>query len=355
MAEKVIAAISLACLLIDTVLILICSAIHFMRGLHSNGIYHGAITLSIYCLAGIITNIFHFVRHELSRMAQRSEGKKIKTILLIFIPNYYLVFWSVKRFILSESLTVKCWTASLRIFYCSTGSLTQAVFQGYLVVRLWWEEGVSNVDYIIVIVTAVYLCLYAIYGVCRYVWVQYYDETGSYLPAKHIILITFTLTLNMSGRVAAMSVVMGTLGWYWLLFAIISPFLVNLAVYTYTAVQRGSHSTRCFENTCRYINLVPLALLSSMTVSDKRSLTVLTTFAWMGSYFPQILKNHTTKYQWLVWSIPTVAQIAALVIMMLQWEVFKVAFYRFSRVVRQPSGWQLQRKPDRNERAELKS
>lgn len=332
MAEKVISAFSLAFLLADIALTLTCCAIHFMRGSLHSGMAHGAFTLAIFCVAGIIANFFHFMRHELPRMPRRSGGKRALSIMLIFLPNYYLLMWSVKRLMRSDSLTVKCWTASLRLFYCSTGSLVQAVFQSYLVIRLWWEEGVPDKDYSIMIVSAVYLCVYAIYGVCRYVWVQYYDETGGYLPAKHIILITIALTLNMSGRVVAMSVVMGTLGWLWLLVAVISPFFVNFAVYSHAAFQNRPDSLGCCGSTFHCFSLVPFSLLSAMTVSDKRILTILTTLAWMASFLPQILTFHTEMVNWLVWLIPTAAQIIALLIMMVQWEAFESAFQRFSRL-----------------------
>ncbi|XP_045118395.1 uncharacterized protein LOC123508628 [Portunus trituberculatus] len=332
MTEKVIGCVSLIFLLADNSLTLACCAIHFIRGSLYNGTVNGAISVVLFCVAGIITNLFHFFRHEATRMPQRSAGKKAKTFLLICIPNYYLVMWSLMRCVKSESLTIKCWTASLRLFYCSTGSLVQAVYQSYLVVRLWWEDDIPNEYYIIMIVTAVYLTLYAIYGVCRYVWVQCYDETGSYLPLMHIFLITFTLTLNMCGRVTAMSVVMGTLGWWWLVIAIATPFLVNFAVYIHTAAQRTPEKIGYFHNCCRYISLIPLALLSSMTISDKRYLTILTTLAWIASYLPQILMFNSHMTNWLVWIVPTVAQICSLIIMMATWKVFEAAFYRFSRL-----------------------
>ncbi|MPC10051.1 hypothetical protein E2C01_002677 [Portunus trituberculatus] len=151
------------------------------------------------------------------------------------------------------------------------------------------------------------------------------------LTPKSAVISSFT-KLTESGRVTAMSVVMGTLGWWWLVIAIATPFLVNFAVYIHTAAQRTPEKIGYFHNCCRYISLIPLALLSSMTISDKRYLTILTTLAWIASYLPQILMFNSHMTNWLVWIVPTVAQICSLIIMMATWKVFEAAFYRFSRL-----------------------
>ena len=134
----------------------------------------------------------------------------------------------------------------------------------------------------------------------------------------------------------AMSVVMGTLGWYWLVIAISAPFFVNIVIYINIAFQKRLGKISIFENTCRCMNLIPLALLSSMTVSDKRYVTILTTMAWIVSYLPQIWMFHYSMTNWIVWLVPTGAQVLALVIMMLQWSTFEAAFSRFSRMAGGP-------------------
>lgn len=331
--EAAKAIFELVFLLADIGLVLTCCVFHFKRGELADGIVHGSITIALFYVAGLITNLFHFFRHESTRQSRRSGWKKVKCILLIFLPCYYLLRWSVKRVTKLGSLTINCWTSTLRIFYCSTGSLVQAVFQSYLVVSLWWAMDIPNLDYAIMITAAVYLSLHAVFGVCRYIWTQYYDEEHEYLRVGDFILIIFGLALNMSGRVTAMAVVMGTLNWYWLAVAVIGPFLINYAAYTHAAAQAGPHDTVTYC-VCRYCSLVPLALLSSVTVSDQRALTVITTMAWVGCTLPYIINYHDDLSTWLVWLIPACAQIIALIVMLWKWSAFEAAFERFNRIAR---------------------
>lgn len=135
----------------------------------------------------------------------------------------------------------------------------------------------------------------------------------------------------------AMSVVMGTLGWVWLVVAIISPFLVNYAVYILVAAQ-GEPSASGLHNVCRCFFLVPLAFLAAITVSDKRALTIITTLAWLACSLPQIITYHEDTSSLLVWLVPALAQILALIVMMFKWNVFEAAFLRFTRVA-QTTPW----------------
>lgn len=206
----------------------------------------------------------------------------------------------------------------------------QAVLQSYVVVHLWWEQDLP-VHYVYVpLVAGVVLSLHAIYGVSGYIWTEYYDETHRTLPALDCLLILSALTLNMGGRVAAMAVVMGTLGWYWLALAALSPLLVNYTVYITQAPFAASRGTQVWL----LIFMLPLGFLSAISVSEKRVLTVITTLAWLGCSVPQICMYHETPSEWLAWSIPAAGQVLALVIMMAKWSVFESAFERFGRLAR---------------------
>ena len=130
---------------------------------------------------------------------------------------------------------------------------------------------------------------------------------------------------------ALMAVVMGTKAWYWLALAVMCPFLINYAVYVMLA---PVSAVKGKEKVFLFLFLVPLALLSSITVSEKRVLTFITTLAWLGCSLPQIISFHDSQSEWLVWSIPVSAQIIAFVLMMVKWSAFEGAFERFSRLCR---------------------
>ncbi|KAG0725410.1 hypothetical protein GWK47_038672 [Chionoecetes opilio] len=316
----------------DILLVLTCSLLHFLRGTEHNGGLHGGLTLAFFFIAGFTTNLFHYFRHESQRMAQRTACQKVTKILLILLPCYYLVLWSFMSCTRTDSLTIKCWTASLRLFYCSLGSLVQAVFQSYVVIDLWYlpEGTIPDAHYVLVMAAAVFLTLHAVYGVCRYTWINYHDEMHLYMLPWNFICIIFVLFFNISGRVVAMAIVTGTVGGWWLVLAVGVPFLINYAAYSYEA----SKADTTGHDVCRYVFLVPLALLSAITVSDQRVLTVITTLTWLACSLPHIIRYHQEVSNWLPWVIPAVAQIVALLTMMIKWSVFEATFQRFPRLAR---------------------
>ncbi|KAG0725409.1 hypothetical protein GWK47_038671 [Chionoecetes opilio] len=298
--DTVKAGAELVLLWADILLVLTCSLLHFLRGTEHDGGLHGGLTLAFFFIAGLTTNLFHYFRHESQRMAQRTACQKVTKILLILLPCYYLVLWSFMSCTRTDSLTIKCWTASLRLFYCSLGSLVQAVFQSYVVIYLWYlpEGTIPDAHYVLVMAAAVFLTLHAVYGVCRYTWINYHDETHHYMPPWDFICIIFVLFFNISGRVVAMAIVMGTMGGWWLVLAVGVPFLINYAAYSYVAYKAGTG-----RNVCHYVFLVPLALLSAITVSDQRLLTGITTLTWLGCSLPHVIKYHQRVSEWLPWSL----------------------------------------------------
>lgn len=142
---------------------------------------------------------------------------------------------------------------------------------------------------------------------------------------------------------AAISVVMGTRGWYWMLVAVMSPFLVNYAVYM---VQAPFRTTEGPAKVWLFIFMLPLAFISAITMSESRVLTVITTLAWLVCSVPQIYWYHGTLSQWLVWSVPAVVQVISLVVMMIQWNPFEAAFERFGRLARTNQFVQVRTKDD---------
>lgn len=146
-------------------------------------------------------------------------------------------------------------------------------------------------------------------------------------------MVTLSLTSfsGAGGRVAAMAVVMGTLGWHWLALAVLSPFLIN---YTYYITHAPFAAARGAQKVWLLIFMLPLGFLSAISVSEKRVLAVITTLAWLGCSVPQIYAYHGRLSEWLVWGIPVVGQVLSLSIMMARWSAFEAAFERSGRLAR---------------------
>lgn len=135
---------------------------------------------------------------------------------------------------------------------------------------------------------------------------------------------------------SAMAIAVGTFPWYWLPLITIgppAPFFATYTAYARALSQTDPHDS-ILQNTCRFFFLVPLAFLSTITVSDQRVRTVTTTLAWLGCSIPQIMTYNASPGAVLVWLVPACSQIVALVAMMARWRAFEPAYQIFSRIVK---------------------
>nr|XP_045620147.1 uncharacterized protein LOC123771605 [Procambarus clarkii] len=315
---------------VEVGLVVACAALHLRRGTDASTLY-GGLTLAIFCLAGWVTNGFNFYRHERRRMSQISRLKWSWKVFALVLPSQALLGWIVRWIRTPSSYTNGYRVVTLRLFYCTTGSLVQAVFQAYVIVALWWDASVDPADFTVMVTAAVFLALAAVLGVCSFIRTQYFEEEHETPPMKHFLFVVISVTLNMCGRIASMAMVAAVVSWTWMVAGIAAPIVFNYGFCLYiTDPLHGKSKVRRFA---RCFMPLPIAMLYSLSVSPKKITTVVTTCLWLGMSLPQVVEHHDTVVQVAAWGVPFLAQVLALIVMLYKWSILKKTFTRFGRLL----------------------
>ncbi|KAK8732176.1 hypothetical protein OTU49_007221 [Cherax quadricarinatus] len=328
--------------LTDVILVLYCAVLHFLRGSSTQDDYNstqddnvsvvfGIFTIVILFIGGVSVNLFNFFRRESRLLKNQTLLKKAKKILMLFIPGQALLSWTLEWIKDPSSWSINYWVATLRIFHTSVGSLVQAVFQTFIMIRLWWNITSYSEDFTVMVVGSSVFAVHAVVGMCTYIWKEHYEEEHETIPITDFFFIFLSVSLNMCKCIVSMAMVAAVISWWFLIFVIAAPIIFNyiMCLCTTKPLCTGSVADIFF----RFIMPLPIAALYAMTASKEKIATILTTVCWLGMSLPQIVKHHDTSIQWVAWAVPFVAQVVAFSFILYKWSIFEITFTRFARIL----------------------
>ncbi|XP_047470967.1 uncharacterized protein LOC125026520 [Penaeus chinensis] len=326
---------------------LIVASLHFARG--GESVLYGCVTLSIFCLAGWITNWFNYARHEVNRQAQRPAYKRVLIILRNFFPGYSILSWHLEWLRSPSSWSAEYWVSVLRLFHGTLGDLPQAILQTYLIIRLWWEKNIEVWDFNMLIVLSCVSASMVVFSVCSYIRKEHFEEEHRWPKNKDFLVVVIATILNLGGRVTSLAMVGNVFSGWWMTggFAFILSFNYFISLHISARGKGGEGS--CAE---KIFYTIPLASLYALSMTRKRGLMVLNTMLWLCLSLPQLAFYNERLLQWVLFGVPFLAQIVALLLLLCKWRVVEVAFRRFERLEERPVNERIRRGREKGQERE---
>ncbi|XP_063613237.1 uncharacterized protein LOC134786553 [Penaeus indicus] len=312
------------------------ASLHFARG--GESVIYGCFTLSIFCLAGWITNWFNYVRHEVSRQSQRPAYRRVLVVLRNFFPGYSILSWHLEWLRSPSSWSAEYWVSVLRLFQGTLGDLPQAMLQTYLIIRLWWEKNVEVWDFNMLIGLSSVSVSMVVFSVCSYIRKEYFEEEHRVPKNKDFLVVVIATILNLGGRVTSLAMVGNVFSAWWMTggFAFILSFNYFMSIY---ARGKGGEVS-CAE---KIFYPIPIAFLYALSMTRKKGLMILNTIFWICLSLPQVALYNERLLQWVLFGVPFLAQVVALLILLCKWRVVEVAFRRFERLQQRPVNERIRR------------
>ncbi|KAK3867452.1 hypothetical protein Pcinc_027086 [Petrolisthes cinctipes] len=283
----------------------------------------GAFIIVITFVSSFIINIITVLdRYDLSTLGTK---QKVQKVLLCFVPHLYVIKACYRHMTgtLSDTLTLieTEWAGFTRLLQGLSESVPQLILQGYLVSFEVLRKGSTEYPSWVPVVSLSVCIINAAFGFTFYVVNKYYSQEMEKPLVWQRVCVALAAIFLLGGRGLAVGL-MGS-SWDMLWLALLGLVTIFLLVFVYwTAKVRGRRGGPFYNLNTRFT----LSLMETFAVAVPLKWTIIVTVPYLSLSVAFAIQRHQDPLDWVFFSVPVVAQIIGLLLVLICRDVYRKAY-----------------------------